>query len=563
LGGRPKRLFEKSAEFLGEGEFAMSEILSWASVALGLAMAVFAPHPGSAATNLSGQTNSVTLPSGALVQLSPILQPSIIGSFAWTFSGSPSAITPDRKYMYVLINTYQIGNPPKNGSNKILTYVINADGTLTPPSDPQAGPNTTATAIYITNQGHTLLTVNTDGSSSSANTAPFEIFTIEADGSLSLVPNSIQLPAAMTVLSMATIGPQATDGSGQYFYVALIDNDPNDSGYMTSSTGYAFQISPNGALRYASVFSFTLPQQAIDILNVIADTKFLYVFGESNAYVSTIGSNGTVQPPVKSTPYNDNNFFGDAFFGMQISPDGENFYAIDSTNGSLNSLGVCDYPINSDGTIQFPAKDCQNIFNNVAPGEGFGADGLYISPENKFLYSLFETSVEDTCTASIYSYIVNTDGSLGALNFSSASPANSVPIGNNFCAQALAGAPDGSYLYAFGATGSEADGYKNTIVPFRIQTGLTSPGPATDPLDTLIVFVGTLRLPSEIKRALIAALVAAQQRLDAHRLGSACSTLAAFTETAVAVNENTLDAADAAKLVAQATAISESVGCQR
>ena len=541
----------------------MSGILSWASVALGLAMAVFAQHPGSAATHLSGQTNSATLPSGALVQLSPILQPPIIGSFAWTFSGSPSAITPDRKYMYVLINTYQIGNPPKSEPNKILTYVINADGTLTPPSDPQAGPNTTATAIYITNQGDTLLTVNTDGSSSSANTAPFEIFTIEADGSLSLVPNSIQLPAAMTVLSMATIGPQATDGSGQYFYAALIDNDPNDSGYMTSSTGYAFQISPNGALRYASVFSFGLPQQAVDILNIIADTKFLYVFGDSDAYVTTIGSNGAAQPPVKSTPYNDNNFFGYAFFGMQISPDGKNFYATDSTNGSLNSLGVCHYPINSDGTIQFPARDCQNIFNNVAAGEGFGADGLYISPENKFLYSLFETSVEDTCNASIYSYIVNTDGSLSALNFSSASPANSVPIGNNFCAQAfIAGTPDGSYLYAFGATGSEADGYKNTIAPFRVQTGLTSPGPATDPLDTLIAFVGALELPAGIKRDLIAALVAAQQRLDAHRLGSACSTLAAFTETAAAVNENTLDAADAAKLVAQATAISESVGCR-
>jgi len=541
----------------------MSGILSWAAVALGLAMAVFAPHPGSAATKLSGQTNSATLPSGALVQLSPILQPPIIGSFSWTFSGGPSAITPDRKYMYVLINTYQIGNPLKTGPNKILTYVINADGTLTPPIDPQAGQDTTGTSLYLANEGRMLLTLNSDGSSASANTAPFQVFEIGGNGSLSLVPNSIQLPAAMTVLSMATIGPQATDGSGQYFYAALIDNDPNDSGYMTSSTGYAFQISPNGALRYASVFSLTLPPQAVDILNIIADTKFLYVFGDSNAYVSTIGSNGAAQPPVKSTPYNDNNFFGYAFFGMQISPDGENFYATDSTNGSLNSLGVCHYPINSDGTIQFPARDCQNIFNNVAPGEGFGADGLYIPPENKFLYSLFETSVEDTCAASIYSYIVNTDGSLSALNFSSTSPANSVPIGNNFCAQALAGTPDGSYLYAFGVTGSDADGYKNTIVPFRIQTGLTSPGPATDLLDTLIAFVGPLELPPGIKRVLIAALVAAQQRLDAHRLGSACSTLAAFTETAAAVNENTLDAADVAKLVAQATAISESVGCRR
>ena len=52
-------------------EFAMSRILLCAAVAWGLAMAVFAPHPGSAATNISGQTNSATLPSGALAQLSP------------------------------------------------------------------------------------------------------------------------------------------------------------------------------------------------------------------------------------------------------------------------------------------------------------------------------------------------------------------------------------------------------------------------------------------------------------------------------------------------------------
>lgn len=115
-------------------------------------------------------------------------------------------------------------------------------------------------------------------------------------------------------------------------------------------------------------------------------------------------------------------------------------------------------------------------------------------------------------------------------------------------------------MYALGVTGTSSEGYNNTIAPFRVQTELTSPGPAIDPLDPLIAFVGALRLPPEINRALIAA----QQRLDAHRLDAACSsTLAAFIKSAAAQNENALDATHAAELVAEATAISDLVGCRR
>jgi hypothetical protein len=514
-------------------------------------------------SNISRQTSSTTPILGALAQLSPTLQPPIIGDLSFAFAGGPnsSLITPDGKYMYVLVNTYQIGQHGlTNGSNKILTYGINGDGTVTPLINPEAGNDTTGTSIYLANQGHTLLTVNSDGSSSSANTAPFEIFTIEADGSLSLVPNSIQLPAAMTVLSMVAIGSQAVDGGGQYFYAALIDNDPNDSGYMTSSVVYAFQIAPDGALRYASVFSFTLPQQAVYILNILADAKFLYIFGDSDAYVSNIGSNGAAQPPVKSTPYNDNNFFGYAFFGMQISPDGQNFYAVDSTNGSLNSLGICHYPINNDGTIQFPARDCQNIFSNVPSGESFGANGLYISPDNKFLYSLFGTSVEDTCTASMYAYTINSNGSLSALNFASVSPSNSLPIGNNFCAQPfVAGTPDGSDLYAFGVTGSGAEGYNNAIVPFRINRSLTSTDLTVTPL---VAQVRELGLPEGIEVGLISKLVTTQNRLSAGQLEAACGSFSAFISALNTQNGKKFVAANAAELIARAMTISESVGCR-
>ena len=166
-----------------------------------------APAGQAAASSISAQTSSTTLPLGALVELSPTLQSPLIGGF---YGQNSSVITPDGKYMYVLVAA--------EGAIKILTYIINADGTLTPITSPQAGQDTTGTGLYLVNQGSILLALNFDDSSASANTAPFQVFKIEVDGSLSLVPNSISLPAAQTVLSPGAIGSQAPDGSGQYFF---------------------------------------------------------------------------------------------------------------------------------------------------------------------------------------------------------------------------------------------------------------------------------------------------------------------------------------------------------
>ena len=177
-----------------------------------------APAGQAAASGITAQTSSMTRPLGALVELSPTLQPPVIGSFFFEFGGQNfSVITPDGKYMYVLVAT-GTENQPTDGPNKILTYIVNADGTLTPITSPQAGPDTTGTGLYLANQGSILLALNFDDSSASANTAPFQVFKIEVDGSLSLVPNSISLPAAQTVLSPGAIGSQAPDGSGQYFF---------------------------------------------------------------------------------------------------------------------------------------------------------------------------------------------------------------------------------------------------------------------------------------------------------------------------------------------------------
>jgi hypothetical protein len=191
-------------------------------------------------------------PAGALVQLARTYQPPIIiGNFGFNFANAPntSVITPDMKYMYVLVNTCQIGqnNTLMPGSNKILTYPINSDGTLSPIGNPQARQDTTGTSLYIANQGQTLLTVNTDESDPTATTAPFEVFVIHADGSLLLVLNTINMPAQQNIPSFAAIGPQAAAGSGQYFYVASIDNDPNDGMYfMTSGAVYGYEIASEG-----------------------------------------------------------------------------------------------------------------------------------------------------------------------------------------------------------------------------------------------------------------------------------------------------------------------------
>jgi hypothetical protein len=59
-------------------------------------------------------------------------------------------------------------------------------------------------------------------------------------------------------------------------------------------------------------------------LNIPANDEFLYVFGESGAYITPIVTSG-VDKNSSFMPYNDDNFFDDAFYGMQIFTDGQNF----------------------------------------------------------------------------------------------------------------------------------------------------------------------------------------------------------------------------------------------
>jgi hypothetical protein len=183
---------------------------------------------------------------------------------------------------------------------------------------------------------------------------------------------------------------------------------------MTAQSIYEFKIGLDGTVSYVTVFTFIMPPGTDEIVNIIANEKFLYIFGDSNVYVSPIGSDGIVQLPVISRPYkNDPTFPVYAYDGMQFSPDGEDFYAVDSPDGTL---WFCHYTTNGDGTINFPAKDCQNVLSNILSGEAFGANGLYIPPSGKFLYGLAESDVGETCSAAIFAYTIGNNGALSPLN---------------------------------------------------------------------------------------------------------------------------------------------------
>ena len=109
-------------------------------------------------------------------------------------------------------------------------------------------------------------------------------------------------------------------------------------------------------------------------------------------------------------------------------------------------------------------------------------------------------------------------------------------------------------MYAFGETGTNAENANNTIVTFDINKGLTS---TAFTITSLIAHVRGLELPQGIERSLMAKLVPAQHNLDAGHLEAACGSLGAFISTVDAQSRKKFDAAEAAKLTAEATVRSE------
>jgi hypothetical protein len=103
-----------------------------------------------------------------------------------------------------------------------------------------------------------------------------------------------------------------------------------------------------------------------------------------------------------------------------------------------------------------------------------------------------------------------------------------------------------------------------TGVDQRIISGASGPaGIAVDgpTIAELIGEVEELGLPHGIARSLLAKLGGAQRRLDAGNLAAACDKLGAFANEVRAQTGKRIDAAEAAELVSQVSAVRASLGC--
>jgi sugar lactone lactonase YvrE len=89
-------------------------------------------------------------------------------------------------------------------------------------------------------------------------------------------------------------------------------------------------------------------------------------------------------------------------------------------------------------------------------------------------------------------------------------------------------------------------------------SGIAVDGPT---VAELIGEVEELGLPHGIERSLLAKLGGAQRKLDAGRLAGACGKLGAFANQARAQTGKRIDAAEAAELIGQVSAMRASLGC--
>jgi hypothetical protein len=96
-----------------------------------------------------------------------------------------------------------------------------------------------------------------------------------------------------------------------------------------------------------------------------------------------------------------------------------------------------------------------------------------------------------------------------------------------------------------------------------VGTGLGPSGIAVRPttIADLIASVEALDLPHGIENSLLKKLTGAQKNLDAGHLHGACGKLGAFVNQVRAQSGKKIDADDADELIAEATAVRESLGC--
>ena len=319
---------------------------------------------------------------------------------------------------------------------------------------------------------------------------------------------------------------------------------------------------------------------------IAVDTNFIYWANGPN-FIGRANLNGT----------NPNgNFIG--FIGTPTA------LAVDSTHGfiywvdqhagtigraSLSGGSINDSLIDTLGPATGVAVDGTHgfVYWSLNPRAGAGLIGRAnldgSSPNFTLLSNLF--GAQGITLDSNFLYWANGPDEIGRANLDGSSPNPSFIIGARVGTPtgAPAGTPTG--LAVDGTSVYWADHVDETIGRAPVSGGSTvnnffirtlgdptgvavdgllsaSPGPQPPPaIGPLAADVQRLGLPHGIERSLLAKLDAAERAVDAGNRETGCDILNAYVHEAQAQSGHKLDAAPAAGLVGDATAIRQSLGC--
>ena len=319
---------------------------------------------------------------------------------------------------------------------------------------------------------------------------------------------------------------------------------------------------------------------------IAVDTNFIYWANGPN-FIGRANLNGT----------NPNgNFIG--FIGTPTA------LAVDSTHGfiywvdqhagtigraSVSGGSINDSLIDTLGSATGVAVDPTHgfVYWSLNPRAGAGLIGRAnldgSSPNFTLLSNLF--GAQGITVDSNFLYWANGPDEIGRANLDGSSPNPSFIIGARVGTPtgAPAGTPTG--LAVDGTSVYWADHVDETIGRAPVSGGSTvnnffiralgdptgvavdgllgaSPGPQPPPaIGPLAADVQRLGLPHGIERSLLAKLDAAERAVDAGNRETGCDILNAYVHEAQAQSGHKLDAAPAAGLVGDATAIRQSLGC--
>lgn len=305
-------------------------------------------------------------------------------------SGAPGGIvmTPDAHTAYVV----------ERNADEVQAYRVDADGTLSPLSDPVSTGGQTPFGVAVAPDGRTLYTANLDSGTIS-------VFAIGADGTLTL--RSDPVPTTPNPRGLAV----TPDGRFLYVGHGVPLTDP-------TNTLDRFTIGPDGTLSGRSTVAAA--GGAGSGMGITPDGHFLYVATTTDQlFAFRIGEDGhlTAAP---GSPYS----VADHPEGVAMAPDGSRLFLASPSQVRPDTVhAVSAFTIGKDGAL------------HTVPGSPFeggaGPVGTGVTPDGRFLYvSHFDGN-------ELYGFTI---GPAGALTRTSGSP---VPSGGQAPAfEALTIAPD-------------------------------------------------------------------------------------------------------------------------